>query len=376
MKKTLTVNLGGTVFHIDEDAYQLLDKYLSNLRIHFRKEEGSEEIMDDFEMRISELLNERVRLGYEVITIQQVEEVIKRMGKPEEIFDGEPKTEEKEETYSRYEQGARTQTVKKRFMRDPDNRILGGVAGGFAAYMDWDPTAVRIALFLLMFFYGITIPIYFLLWIIVPMARTATEKLQMRGESITIENIGKTVTDGFEKVSNRVNDYISSDKPRSTLQKLADAFVNVLGMILKAALILVGIITLPVLILVLFVFIVVIFAVILGGGIGLLHGIFPFADWGTFAAFPQSALIIGTISTILVVGIPLLLIVFALGSQLFHMKPLTSHMRWVLVVLFLIALFINIFYASKYGMAIWDTGSWGHWNTHWNAGKYMIQNYF
>lgn len=49
MKKTLTVNLGGTVFHIDEDAYQLLDKYLANLRIHFRKEEGSEEIMNDFE---------------------------------------------------------------------------------------------------------------------------------------------------------------------------------------------------------------------------------------------------------------------------------------------------------------------------------------
>ena len=77
MKKTLTVNLGGTVFHIDEDAYQLLDKYLANLRIHFRKEEGSEEIMNDFEMRISELFNERVRLGYEVITIEYVEEVIK-----------------------------------------------------------------------------------------------------------------------------------------------------------------------------------------------------------------------------------------------------------------------------------------------------------
>ena len=93
MKKTLTVNLGGTVFHIDEDAYQLLDKYLANLRIHFRKEEGSEEIMNDFEMRISELFNERVRLGYEVITIEHVEEVIKRMGKPEELFEGE---EEKE----------------------------------------------------------------------------------------------------------------------------------------------------------------------------------------------------------------------------------------------------------------------------------------
>ena len=89
MKKTLTVNLGGTVFHIDEDAYQLLDKYQANLRIHFRKEEGSEEIMNDFEMRISELFNERVRLGYEVITIEHVEEVIKRMGKPEELFEGE-----------------------------------------------------------------------------------------------------------------------------------------------------------------------------------------------------------------------------------------------------------------------------------------------
>ena len=87
MKKTLTVNLGGTVFHIDEDAYQLLDKYLSNLRIHFVKEEGTDEIMNDFEMRISELLSERIRLGFSVITIEHIEEVIKRMGRPEEIFD-------------------------------------------------------------------------------------------------------------------------------------------------------------------------------------------------------------------------------------------------------------------------------------------------
>ena len=61
MKKTLTVNLGGTVFHIDEDAYQLLDKYLTNLRIHFKNEEETDEIMNDFEARISELLSERIR---------------------------------------------------------------------------------------------------------------------------------------------------------------------------------------------------------------------------------------------------------------------------------------------------------------------------
>ena len=91
MKKTFTVNLNGTVFHIDEDAYQLLENYLSNLRIHFSREEGSDEIMSDFEARISELLNERIRLGFSVITIEHVEEVIQRMGKPEELFAGEEK---------------------------------------------------------------------------------------------------------------------------------------------------------------------------------------------------------------------------------------------------------------------------------------------
>lgn len=85
MKKTLTVNLGGTVFHIDEDAYRLLDNYLSNLKIHFRKEAGADEIIDDIERRISELFTEKLAAGSQVITIAYVEEVIARMGKPEEL---------------------------------------------------------------------------------------------------------------------------------------------------------------------------------------------------------------------------------------------------------------------------------------------------
>ena len=147
MKKTLTVNLGGTVFHIDEDAYQLLDKYLTNLRLHFNKEEGSDEIMNDFEMRISELFNERIRLGYEVITIEHVEVVIKRMGKPEDLFENENIQEENknQNTSNKENEG------KKRLMRDPDNKLLGGVAGGIAAYMGWDTTAVRLAMILLLF---------------------------------------------------------------------------------------------------------------------------------------------------------------------------------------------------------------------------------
>ena len=71
MKKTLTVNLGGTVYHIDEDAYNLLDNYLNNLRYHFRKEEGADEIVRDMETRIAELFDEYIRTGQQVITIEQ-----------------------------------------------------------------------------------------------------------------------------------------------------------------------------------------------------------------------------------------------------------------------------------------------------------------
>ena len=153
---SLTVNLGGSVFHIDEDAYQLLDKYLSNLRIHFRKEEGSDEIMNDFELRISELFSERIRLGHEVITLEQVEEVIKRMGKPEELFEGEETQEAEPECAGATTHHEEATYARKKLMRDPDNRILGGVASGIAAYMNWDATAVRLAMIVLLFIpYGI-----------------------------------------------------------------------------------------------------------------------------------------------------------------------------------------------------------------------------
>lgn len=122
MKKTLTVNLGGTVYHIDEDAYILLDNYLNNLRYHFRKDEGAEEIVRDIESRIAELFDEALRGGLQVITIKEVEEVIARMGKPEELNgeeDGNPsasnsKTFDSESTETR-----------RRLFRNPDDRITG-----------------------------------------------------------------------------------------------------------------------------------------------------------------------------------------------------------------------------------------------------------
>ena len=115
MKKTLTINLGGTVYHIDEDAYHLLDNYLTNLRIHFCREEGAEEIVHDIELRISELFTDRLNEGKQVITIEDVEEIIARMGKPEDLSD----EESGEASGSEKQKG----TTMRRLFRDPDNKV-------------------------------------------------------------------------------------------------------------------------------------------------------------------------------------------------------------------------------------------------------------
>lgn len=351
MKKTLTVNLGGTVFHIDEDAYQLLDKYLSNLREHFKHEEGSEEIMNDFELRISELLNARVRLGFEVITIENVEEVIKRMGKPEEIFASEDESENKEEQKAPIYQESKETTDKKQLMRDPDNRILGGVAAGIAAYMNWDTTAVRLIMILLLFIPHSTFFIvvaYIICWLVMPQAKSATDKLRMRGQSVTVENIGKTVTDGFEKISNNMNDLVNSQKPRNFLQRLGDLIVTVFGFLLKFIAILVGVILLPVLLLIVFVLVVVFFALMIGGA-GAFYHLSPFGP-DMFAGAPLPLAIMGCIGVIFLIGIPVFALLYAICGQLFKIKPLPVPFRWTLLGLWIVSLILCGVYVYQMGI--------------------------
>lgn len=119
---------------------------------------------------------------------------------------------------------------------------------GLAAYLNWDVTLLRLIMFVVLICgYGVLIPIYIICWLIIPRPVRLTEKLSMRGEDITIENIGKTVTDGFERVANGVNNYVNSGKPRSFLQKVGDALVSIAGFFLKACLVVLAIICSPVL---------------------------------------------------------------------------------------------------------------------------------
>ena len=330
MKKTLTVNLGGTVFHIDEDAYRLLDNYLSNLKIHFRKEAVADEIIDDIERRISELFAEKLTAGSQVITITDVEEVIARMGKPEDMEaenDSEPSVGNATRT-----------TIHRRLYRNPDDKLLGGVISGMAAYLGWDVTLLRLLLLVVLICgVGTLIPVYIVCWLVIPEARTAAEKLSMRGEAVTVENIGKTVTDGFEKVANGVNDYMKSDKPRTFLQKLGDALVMVAGWFFKICLVIFAIICSPLLFVFGVVFVALLFAAVMvaiGGGAALIS-MFPTFDV-ILPTSPLSAIVM-YIAGILLVGIPLVSLVWAIFSQIFKWQPMASGLKWTLVILWIVS---------------------------------------
>jgi len=344
MKKTLTVNLGGIVFHIDEDAYRLLDKYLTNLRIHFNKEEGGDEIMNDFELRISEILGERARPGNEVITIEHVENVIKRMGKVEDLFGDDSAGAEQPAAAA----------ASKRFFRNPDDRILGGVCGGLSAYLGWDPTPVRLLLFILTFPFPVTIPTYLILWLVVPLACTATEKLQMRGESVTVESIGKAV-------ASNLNEYVRPERSRTAVQKLGDGVVGLLGILLKVAAVILGCLLLPPLLVVLFILVVIIFfaliAGLIGGGFGFIYHLIPFADWDMLPYYPEWMALAGGISGMLLIGIPLFSLVYFLGGRLFKYKPMPGGIKWSLLICWLIALCFGIFFCLRLGAPVWN---WTH----------------
>lgn len=344
MKKTLTVNLGGIVFHIDEDAYRLLDEYLCNLRLYFRKQEGAEEIVNDMENRISELFQEKVDEGTQVINITFVEEIIARMGKPEELAGMEEEAKTNENTSSKYSQSAYTGTMggQKRLYRNPDDKILGGVMSGLAAYLGWDVTLLRlIAVVLLVGGLGTLVVVYIVCWLIIPEARTAAEKLNMRGQPVTMENIGKTVTDGFEKASRDVNDFINSDKPRNFIQKLADVLVAIVGFLLKACLLVFAVIFAPVVIILLFVVILLIITALVNGlGAGtFLYDLLPLSDWAVVSASPMTA-IIACISMVILTVIPLICLLRLILRQFFNWKPMNIGLKWSLLAFWIAGLVV------------------------------------
>ncbi|MBI3519094.1 MAG: PspC domain-containing protein, partial [Bacteroidetes bacterium] len=206
MNKTVTINISGIIFHIEEDAFDKLSKYLSTIKGYFSKADGGNEIMSDIEARIAEMLQSKTSPIKQVVLMSDVDYVMDNMGKPEE-FAGEANetttNTQSAENFNSYE----GEPIKKRLYRDGDSKVLGGVCSGIGHYFDIDAVWLRIALLLMFFFAGTGFLLYLILWIAIPEAKTTTERLAMKGEKVDINNISKAVKEEAEQLKKRMEKY-------------------------------------------------------------------------------------------------------------------------------------------------------------------------
>ena len=209
MNNITTVNLGGYPFTIDENAHQALELYLETIEAHFSDSEGCDEILDDIEARIAELFSDFLQ-GKSIVTLKEYDAMVKVMGKPED-FGAESIEEDIEipQSSSKKNRKGKYSHIKtgKRLFRDPDEKVIGGVCSGVAAYFGVaDPLWIRLGFIALVFIGGISVLLYPILWAIVPPAKTAGDKLKMKGEPATVSNIAKTVEEELTELSHKITE--------------------------------------------------------------------------------------------------------------------------------------------------------------------------
>ncbi len=205
MKKAIKINLSGLIFHIDDDAYEKLKAYLDTISRHFSNKEESKEIIDDIESRIAELFQERITDETQVITLAIVNEVIDIMGNPEDIADSGEETDGQSSFHETY-------SGNKRLYRDPERSVIGGVCGGLSAYFSVDPVIFRLLFVIFFFAGGASILVYIILWIVLPKAESAAQKLEMRGEKVNVSNLEKKIREEYDNVKENVKDNVSKAK--------------------------------------------------------------------------------------------------------------------------------------------------------------------
>lgn len=194
MKKVINITLGGIVFAMEQDAFDTLDVYLSQIKSRLMGNDDAKEIIEDVERAIAEKFIAARRSEKLAVTVSDVRSVMEKMGSPSDF--GEAGAEESvadAKTVEDDEGGP-----KKRLYRDTDDAVIAGVASGLARYFDIDPVIVRLIFVVAVFFNGLGILAYFIFWLVVPAAKTTAEKYAMRGEHVTLKDISERVRKNFD----------------------------------------------------------------------------------------------------------------------------------------------------------------------------------
>ncbi len=346
MKKTFTINISGIIFHIDEDAYSKLNAYLSSIKSHFNNLEGKEEIISDIESRIAEILQSKLNDAKQVIVLADINEVIGIMGQPSDFSDEEEEPVKQSYSYQ--------QTGYKRLYRDPENKMIGGVASGIGAYLHVDPLWIRI-LFIISLFTTLGAFIYIILWIVVPEALTTSERLEMKGEKVNISNIEKSIKDEFDHLKGKINDLTQqaretvkkkSDIPKTIFEDILELFINIAKAFFKGFVILLGIVIMVTGLSLILAFV----AAFFGRGLFIFDG----PEMGVLPAFQLMDLFLSSSGNIgllkvglfFLIGIPLIMLMYA-GIRMIFGFDRIRHLGSTAFVLWLIGLALTISFSYK-----------------------------
>ena len=223
MNKTVSVNIGGFAFIIEDEAYEILQSYLSKVKSKFVNDQA--EIMMDIEARIAELLKDRLAGLKEVVDEEDVKAVIEIMGQPEDYAGDE--SEEIPVDEDKSEEG---KNVKRKLFRDRDNEVISGVCSGLAKYFNIDAVVVRALFVLSVLFLGTGLLLYIILIIVIPEAKTTSDKLKMNGEPVNLDSLKSH----FSNISHDINDNLKEKNIGGKVNSIVNSVLKVVVAIAKA----------------------------------------------------------------------------------------------------------------------------------------------
>lgn len=194
MNKTIIININGIIFHIEEDAYEVLKNYMTDVKRHFANAEDSLEITTDIENRIAEMLSDMLaRENRQVVVAGDIAAIIAQMGTVEDF---ETSGADHKDGFAGYQ----TFTDNRKLFRDPDDHLLGGVCAGIANYFDMETVWIRIAFAIAFCFGGTGLMLYIILWIVVPKAESRADRMAMKGEKLNLEGFKRNFEEELKNV--------------------------------------------------------------------------------------------------------------------------------------------------------------------------------
>lgn len=340
MKRTLNINIGNSIIHIEEDAYELLTNYLIEVKQHFGKSADDFEIVSDIENRIAEMFLEVLESQQkQVIELADVQVVTGLMGSVKD-FDNEAGEEEPAAAYNTHT--GPTAFAERRIYRDTDEGMVAGVCSGLSHYLKIDVSILRIALCLTVFLAGSGVIAYLILWITIPKANSRSEKMAMKGEAVNLQGFKRNFEEELSNLKENLQQ--AGDHLHKRSGSFIGEFVEVLGNFIQGAgKTIFRFIAIVIVVMGSFMFLAALIslAAILGFWDSSTNQIFPFniIDDAYFSTF--------VFAVFITVAIPVLALILFSIRVAFNTKAISKMVSYGLLLVWLGGLSVGIYFVAK-----------------------------